>query len=93
MKYLTLLFLVGCGSTPYVDVSLGYQFQEDYWLDNDRSWQCSKNLQFHLTPGLMFDWGRIELHHQSWLLCGGPFNHRPEVDTNDIRITTTWGGR
>ena len=66
----------------------------DYWVHNDRSWQCSKNVKFNGEVGLEFenDWS-VGLHHQSWVLCGDPFNKRPEVDSNDIRITKKFGGK
>ena len=100
MRWLALLALTGCASSPYIEIGAGYQLDgsTDYWLQTDRSWQCSKNVQFHGEVGLElpedFIWfDTIAIHHQSWWLCGGPFNHRPEVDTNDIRITKKWGGK
>jgi len=91
-----MLLLSGCASTPYGEISLGYQLDDstDYWLKTEQSWQCSKNVQFNAEAGLEFDnqW-TVGLHHQSWLMCGGPFNSRPEVDSNDIRITKKFGGK
>jgi hypothetical protein len=98
VRFLVLFaaLLSGCASTPYAELSLGYQLDSgtDYWFQTDRSWQCSKNVQFNGEIGVEFkhDW-KIGLHHQSWLLCGGPFNSRPEADQNDIRITKKFGGK
>ena len=88
--------LAGCAASPYAEISLGYQLDgsTDYWLQTDRSWTCSKNVQFNGEVGLEFEHDlRVGLHHQSWVLCGGPFNTRPEVDSNDIRVTKKWGGK
>ncbi len=91
-----LLVLGGCGSTPYGELSLGYQLdsQTDYWLQTDRTWQCAKNIQFNGEIGLEFDHGwQVGLHHQSWLMCGDPFNDRPEVWQDDIKVTKKFGGK
>ena len=95
MRYLFILALTGCASSPYAELSLGYQIDgmTDHWLQTERSWQCSKNVQFNGEIGLEFenDW-TVGYHHQSWLLCG-TINERPEVHTDDIRITKKWGGK
>ena len=90
------LCLSGCASSPYLDVSLGYQIDSmtDYWLQTSNPDQCSKNIQFNAEFGLELsnDW-TVGYHHQSWLLCGGPFNDLPEIYQDDIRITKRWGGK
>jgi len=90
------LLLTGCTATPYGELSLGYQIDgmTDHWLQTGRPWQCSKNIQFNGEVGLEFDndW-TVGYHHQSWLMCGGPFNERPEVYMDDIRITKKFGGK
>lgn len=95
--WLLLIFLPGCsGVAPYATVGLGYQIDDntDYWLKTSQSWQCSKQPQFHAEVGLEFDHNlTVGYHHQSWVRCGGPFNSRPEVYTDDIRITKKWGGK
>lgn len=95
MRFLVLLLLAGCAS-PYATIGVAYQIddQTDYWLQTDRDWQCGKQPQAHIEVGLEFDHQlTVGLHHQSWLMCGGPFNHRPEVYQNDIRIMKKWGGK
>jgi len=91
-----VVLLSGCASSPYAEIGIGYQLNghTDYWLQTDRDWQCSKQPQFHGEVGLEFDGGwTVGYHHQSWWRCGGPFNNRPEVFTDDIRITKKWGGK
>lgn len=99
MRWLTvsLLLISGCASSPYAEVSLGYQIDgmTDYWLQTGNPNQCSKNVQFNGEIGLEFEnnW-KVGYHHQSWLLCGAPFsNGGPEIYSDDIRITKTWGGK
>jgi hypothetical protein len=98
MRYLLILFLLaGCaGTKPYLEIGLGSQINRntDYWVQTPRDWQCSKNIQVHIEPGLEWDsnW-RLGYHHKSWLLCGGPFNNHPEVYADDIRLTKKFGGK
>lgn len=97
-KLVLILFLLGCASAPepYLEVGIGYQIdaQTDYWLQTDRSWQCSRQPQAHFELGAEFDHDlKIGYHHQSWWRCGGIGNDRPEVYTDDIRITKKWGGK
>ena len=59
--------LTGCATSPhdeadsspelYGEVSLAWQIDSmtDHWLQTDREWQCSKNLQFHAEIGIEFD--------------------------------------
>ena len=91
---LMAILLGGCGGTPYMEVSLGYQLNDytDYWLQTEQTWQCDKNIQFNGELGM--EWEPVPrhtlsagAHHESWVLCGGPFNNMPEVDSNDIRGT------
>lgn len=101
-RLLIILFLlvlpIGCSTnpTPYGTIGIGYQLDQstDYWLQTERSWQCSKQPQAHFEVGLEFDHKlTIGYHHQSWYRCGGPFNDRPEVYTDDIRIQKKFGGK
>lgn len=93
----TLTMLSGCASVaPYATLSLGVQLDgmSDYWVQTDRNWQCSKNVQFSGEFGLEFEnnW-TVGYHHQSWVLCGQPLgNERPEIYQDDIRITKKFGG-
>ena len=94
-KILVLLLLCGC-ATPYAEVSLGYQLDgmtHDF-LKTSNQYQCSENVQFNGEVGVEFEdnW-RIGYHHQSWLLCGRPFNDYYETYSDDIRVTKKWGGR
>ena len=91
----TILVLSGCGGM-YGKVGLAAQVDRntDYWLQTDRDWQCSKNVQFHGEVGYEFEHDvTVYYHHQSWLLCGGPFNDAPEVYTDRIGIDKKFGGK
>jgi len=97
MRYLILLLLTGCASVdPYFEVSLGYQIDgmSDYWVQTFNPEQCSKNVKFDAELGLELpkNW-TVGYHHQSWLLCGGPFNDMPEIYADDIRVTKKFGGK
>lgn len=100
MKHFTysllLVFLSGCSTmVPYAAFSLGYQIDAhtDYWLRTERTWQCDRNVQFNGELGVELPHNiTIGYHHQSWLFCGGPFNSKPEVYQDDIRITKKFGG-
>lgn len=92
-----ILLLSACSSAPglYAEVGIGYQLDSrtDYWLQTDRDWQCKKQPQFHGEVGYEFPHDlRLGYHHQSWWRCGGPFNERPEIYTDDLRLTKKWGG-
>ena len=92
-----LLLLVGCaGAKPYAEIGIGYQLDKhtDYWLQTDRSWQCSDQPEFIGELGLETpkNWA-IALEHESWVRCGGPFGDgKPEIDSNRIKITKKFGG-
>ena len=89
------LLVVGCaGTEPYIQVGLGVPLDghTDYWLQTDREWQCSKGPQAHIEMGLETPNNfKIGLNHQSWWLCGS-VNDRPEVYSNQIVLSKTWGG-
>lgn len=92
------LLMVGCSSNkvaPYAEFGLGYQIDKnsDWWVRTTRPDQCSKQPQFHGEIGLEFprNW-KLGYHHQSWVLCGGPFNNDPEIYMDDIRLTKKFGG-
>jgi hypothetical protein len=94
---LMLVLLSGCaGWEPYVDVAIGVPIdsQTDYWLQTERDWQCSTGPQAHLAVGLESpEYLYVEFNHQSWWLCGGPLNEKPEVDSNQILFGGRWGGQ
>ena len=97
MRWIFLLAcLAGCASSPYVEVGLGYQIDNmtDQLVQTGHKDQCSRQPQFHVELGIETEnnW-KLGYHHQSWLRCGGPFNHRPEIYTDDIRLTKKWGGK
>ena len=97
MRFLALALLSGCASSPYAEVGLGWQVdgQTDYWLQQDRDWQCSHGPLVEAEIGLEMEgnW-KVGYHHQSWLMCGGPFGDgKPEVYQDDIRITKKFGGK
>ena len=93
---LAVVALSGCASSPYAEIGLGYQIDSmtDHWVQTTNKDQCSKQPQFHIELGLEWanDW-TLGYHHQSWVRCGGPFNDRPEIYTDDIRLTKKWGGK
>ena len=91
-----LALLSGCASVkPFAELSIGAQMNgsSDELIRTDRKNQCDKNVQFRACAGIELpdDW-MLAYCHQSWLLCGGPFNERPELYTDDIRITKKFGG-
>lgn len=99
---IVLIALSGCaapqkiGAEWYGEVGIGYQLDEqtDVLRRTDQPYECSANFPTHFEVGL--DWGnaRLGYHHQSWLLCGGPFyNDRPETYADDIRFTYRFGGK
>lgn len=94
-RLLVLLALQGCAASPYVEVGVAHQIDSlsDWFVQTDRPWQCH-NPQFHGELGLEWD-SKVKLayHHQSWFGCGGPLNGRPEIFTDDIRLTKKWGGK
>jgi len=85
---LSLFLVVGCASEkvrPFGSLGLGYQAEgsTDHVLQRDREWQCKRWQQAWIEIGAEFRNGcSISLLHQSWYLCGSPFNERPEVDMN-----------
>lgn len=87
---LALLLVGGCASDkikPYGSIGVGYQLEgsTDHWLQRERDWQCDRWQQAWFELGAEFKNGcSIALIHQSYWLCGGPFNERPEVDMNTI---------
>ena len=94
---LVIALLTGCSTAkPYAELGLGYQLDgmTDQLVQTGLKDQCSIQPQFHAELGLELpnDWS-LGYHHQSWLFCGGPFNSRPEIYTDDIRLTKKWGGR
>lgn len=98
IQFLIIVFLLpGCaGWKPYVDVAAGIPIegQTDHWLQTDRSWQCSTGPQAHLELGVESPkYAYIALNHQSWWLCGGPFNEKPEVSSAQILFGGRWGGQ
>lgn len=87
--------LTGCAASPYAEVGVGYQLDNytDYWLQTERDFQCSSGPQAHFEVGMEKNNWKLGIHHQSWWLCGGPFNDKPEIYQNDIRLTKKWGGK
>jgi len=83
------------GARAYFDVGVGYQIDSmsDWHVRTERDWQCSQNWEAHFGFGL--DWGRASLgyQHQSWWLCGGPFNDRPELYSDRILFNYRFGGK
>ena len=92
-----VLLLWGCaGWKPYAEIGVGYQLngETDYWLQQERSWQCSKDPEFLGELGIesSSSW-KVAVEHESWVRCGGPFNSDPEVDSNRIKISKKFGGQ
>lgn len=97
---IALVAVTGCSTAkPYAELSLGYQLDgmSDWYVRTARPWQCEKNVQFNGELGLELPAGwSVAYHHQSWLMCGGPFksgNGRPELYQDDIRISKKFGGQ
>lgn len=94
---IALVAVTGCaGAKPYAEISLGYQLDKnsDWYVRTTRDWQCSENVKFAGELGLEFSnkWS-LAYHHQSWVLCGGPFgSSKPELYADDIRVTKKFGG-
>jgi len=87
-----MLLVSGCVVSPYAEIGVAYQLDSytDYWLQTERPHQCSNGPQGHFEVGVPKNNWSLGLHHQSWWLCGGPLNTRPEVYQNDIRLTKRW---
>jgi hypothetical protein len=96
MKYLLLLLLAGCAnSTPYIEAEIKYAFpfSTDYWVHQDRTWTCNQPYQLDLEIGHEWKNGWSGgLYHESFFLCGSPFNHAPEIYENGIFAKKKWGG-
>ena len=95
--FIMVIFLAGCSTArPYAEIGIGYQIDgmTDPLVQTIHKDQCSHQPQFHAELGFEFehDW-TLGYHHQSWLACGGPFNSKPEIYMDDIRLTKKWGGR
>ena len=95
MKYLPLLFLVGCASsTPYIEAEIKYAFpfSTDYWVHQDRLWTCDTPAQLDLEVGREWRNGwSAGLYHESFIFCG-TINSAPEIYENGIIIKKKWGG-
>jgi hypothetical protein len=95
---LALIVLSGCTyNRPYIEIGAAYQLDKntDYWLQRERSWQCSNGIQGQLEVGTKIihpvlgegNHIRFGYHHESWLNCGKPFgNKKPEVYQDDLRL-------
>ena len=91
-----MMLLSACAtSEPYFEVGIAHQLDQnsDWYVRTEREWQCSRNWMAEFELGL--DWGKARLgyHHQSWWLCGGPFNDMHELYQDDVRLTYTFGGK
>jgi len=75
--------LSGCaGYGIYIDLDGGFQddSQTDYWLQTTRADQCDTNPSFRGEFGIRHRSGlHAGYYHDSWWLCGGPFNKKPEI--------------
>jgi hypothetical protein len=94
---LVILLLSGCaGWKPYAEFGVGYQIEDqtDYWIQQERNWQCSRDPEFIGEIGAESPnrWS-VSLEHESWVRCGGPFNRDPEVYSNRIKISKKFGGQ
>jgi hypothetical protein len=102
MRYLFLvpaLLLMGCasikestGADPYFEIGAGYQINEhsDWYVRTHRTWQCRDNLKAKAAVGLSWGNTEVEYEHQSWWLCGTPFNNKPELYQDSININHRW---
>ncbi len=76
-------------------VGMGYQIdsQTDQLLQTTYKDQCDKNAKAIFGPGV--EWKEkheLELLHESWYLCGTPFNNHPEMYSLDLRYMYKIGG-
>ena len=100
MKYLFLLipFLSGCAFLPEtkqvgsVEGLYAFPFSTDFWQHQYRPWSCE-------PPQVRFKWGRqtknkwsAGVYHESFPLCGGPLNRKPEIYENGLYVKKNWGG-
>jgi len=97
---LCILLMGGCASldelNPYFKVGGAVQIndQTDQLLRTTYKDQCDKNFKAIFGPGV--EWrGRheLELIHESWYLCGAPFNKHPEMYSLDLRYMYKIGGQ
>lgn len=89
--------LTGCASAtakPYFELGATYRIDDhsDWYVGSDRDWTCDSP-GFDAEFGYDFGkWGSLGYRHQSYWLCGGPFNSKPELYQDDIRWSMRWGG-
>ena len=98
---LLAILLTGCatledkGFKPFATIGVGYQLDSrtDYWVQTERKDQCSVNAPFFGDAGLHHrkNW-KIYYSHQSWVACGGPFNSKPEIYADYIKVDKQFGG-
>ena len=90
--------LTGCATSfgaPYGKIGIGWQDKDrtDWWLQTDRPDQCDRNPLGYFGAG--WDFTRslsLEYEHQSWVFCGFPFNHHPEITQQNLRLSWKFGG-
>jgi len=91
---ITIALLSGCAHIePHWELGIGWQDNKntDYWLQNERSWQCDTNLSFDGELGVKTKTKypvRLYYDHRSWVACGVfQFDDREEVYDNSIRLS------
>ena len=95
MRYLLILLLASCASTPYFEAGLGYQIdsRSDWSLRQERGY-VGRNPWFHAEVGLEFEHQiSCGYHHQSKLMDGSPFNNNREIYFDEIKCMKRWGGK
>lgn len=95
MRYLIILFavfLTGCTHlSPHLEVGLAYQVDgmTDWIQRTDRSWTCNDNTMFIGEAGVEHEPSGVVVSyvHESYVLCGKPFNSHPELYQDYIKVS------
>lgn len=87
----------GCANVrPYAEVGLAYQLDDRSTrvVRRESKYQCDRGLQGQFELGLKIkeevlgenNHLRMGYHHESWVNCGSPFNEKPEISKDDVRL-------
>ena len=87
---LLVLFLAGCGSTPYAELGIGYKNPHDTWPN----WGRNPTTSVELGVEWIDHNAGCGYRHQSHLLDGRPFNDNKEsyMGTFECRKRWYYGG-
>lgn len=76
----------GCGSTPYVDVGVGYKNPDDTWPD----WGSNPTTSIEVGTEWIDHNAWCGYRHQSHLLDGKPFNDNRETHIGTVECHKRW---